>query len=77
MQATSARVSYRGQTSLPADLRHRWGVEEGGEISFIDLGEAALVIPGGIQVARRELRVLREPYTAGTAAIGDPDPADQ
>ena len=78
MPTTSARVSYRGQTSLPADLRHRWGIEEGGEISFIDLGDAALVIPGGDQVARRELhRVLRERYTAGTTAIGDPDLADQ
>lgn len=78
MQTTSARVSYRGQTSLPADLRHRWGIEGGGEISFIDLGDAALVIPGGVQVARRELhRVLRERYTAGTMAIEDPDLVDQ
>ncbi|MHB1583477.1 MAG: AbrB/MazE/SpoVT family DNA-binding domain-containing protein [Acidimicrobiales bacterium] len=78
MQTVSARVSYRGQTSLPAELRHRWGIEEGGEISFVDLGDAALVTPGGVEVARRELhRVLRERYAAGTAAIGDPDLADQ
>jgi len=24
------------------------GIEEGGEIAFIDLGDAALVIPGGL-----------------------------
>jgi len=78
VQTTNARVSYRGQNSLPADLRHRWGIEEGGEISFIDLGDAALVIPGGVQVARRELhRVLRERYAAGATAIGDPDLANQ
>jgi len=75
---TSARVSHRGQTSLPADLRHRWGIEEGGEICFVDLGDAALIVPGGVAVARRELRrVLRDRYEEGIAAIDDPDLADQ
>lgn len=75
---TNAKVSQRGQTSLPADLRHRWGIEDGGEIGFIDLGEAALVVPGGVTVARRELRrVLRERYENGIGAIDDPDLTDQ
>jgi bifunctional DNA-binding transcriptional regulator/antitoxin component of YhaV-PrlF toxin-antitoxin module len=71
-------VGHRGQTSLPADLRHRWGIEEGGLISFIDLGDAALIVPGGVEVARRELhRVLRERYAEGIAAIEDPELLDQ
>ena len=75
---TSAKVSHRGQTSLPAELRHRWGIEEGGEIGYIDLGNAALIVPGGVQEARRELRrVLRERYAEGLAAIDDPDLGDQ
>jgi bifunctional DNA-binding transcriptional regulator/antitoxin component of YhaV-PrlF toxin-antitoxin module len=75
---TNARVSHRGQTSLPAELRHRWGIDDGGEIGFIDLGNAALIVPGGLDAARRELRrVLRERYEHGLAAIGDPDLADQ
>jgi bifunctional DNA-binding transcriptional regulator/antitoxin component of YhaV-PrlF toxin-antitoxin module len=75
---TTARVSHRGQTSLPADLRHRWGIEQGGEIGFIDLGDAALVVPGGVSVARQELsRVLRDRYASGIAAINDPELADQ
>ncbi len=74
----NAKVSHRGQTSLPADLRHRWGIEAGGEIGFIDLGNAALVVPGGVDVARQELRrVLRDRYATGIAAIDDPDLADQ
>ena len=44
---TNAKISHRGQTSLPADLRHRWGLDDGGDIGFIDLGEAALIVPGG------------------------------
>lgn len=75
---TNARVSHRGQTSLPADLRHRWHIEEGGEIGFIDLGDAALIVPGGVKVARRELRrVLRDRYAKGLAGIDDPDLVDQ
>lgn len=75
---TNAKVSHRGQTSLPAELRRRWGIEHGGEVGFIDLGDAALVIPGGTVVARQELRrVLKDRYQVGLASIDDPDLADQ
>jgi bifunctional DNA-binding transcriptional regulator/antitoxin component of YhaV-PrlF toxin-antitoxin module len=75
---SQARVSQRGQTSLPAELRHRWGIEDGGEIAFVDLGDAALVLPGGMARAQAELkRVLTERYNAGLAAIDDPDLAEQ
>jgi bifunctional DNA-binding transcriptional regulator/antitoxin component of YhaV-PrlF toxin-antitoxin module len=57
----NAKVSQRGQTNLPAELRRRWGIDHGGEIGFIDLGDAALVVPGGVDAA----------------AIQDPDLADQ
>jgi bifunctional DNA-binding transcriptional regulator/antitoxin component of YhaV-PrlF toxin-antitoxin module len=79
MAATSnAKVSQRGQTSVPADLRRRWGIEQGGEVGFIDLGGAALIVPGGAAAARAELRrVLRDRYDAGLAAIEDPDLIDQ
>ena len=79
MSGTStAKVSHRGQTNLPADLRHRWGLEQGGEVGIIDLGDAALIVPGGMKVARTELRrVLRQRYEAGLAGIDDPDLADQ
>jgi bifunctional DNA-binding transcriptional regulator/antitoxin component of YhaV-PrlF toxin-antitoxin module len=76
--ASTAKVSHRGQTNLPAELRHRWGIEHGGEVGIIDLGDAALVLPGGIQSARAELRrVLRERYETGLDSITDPDLADQ
>ena len=76
----TAKVSHRGQTNLPAGLRHRWGIEEGGEVAFVDLGEAALVLPGGIAEARTELRrvlLLTGAYDAAVAAIDDPDLVDQ
>lgn len=77
---STAKVSHRGQTSLPASLRRRWGIEEGGEVAFIDLGEAALVLPGGIAAAKAELRrVLFDEggYEAAVAGIDDPDLALQ
>ena len=75
---SQARVSQRGQTNLPAALRHRWGIEDGGEIAFVDLGDAALVLPGGMARAKAELkRVLNVRYDVGLAAIDDPDLADQ
>ena len=76
--SSTAKVSHRGQTNLPAELRHRWGIEDGGEVAIIYLGNAALIVPGGGQAAREELhRVLRERYEIGVAAIDDPDLADQ
>jgi bifunctional DNA-binding transcriptional regulator/antitoxin component of YhaV-PrlF toxin-antitoxin module len=77
-EVVSSKVSHRGQTSLPAELRHRWGIEDGGEIGFIDLGGSALVVPGGADAARKELRrVLRDRYEHGIAAVDDPELADQ
>jgi bifunctional DNA-binding transcriptional regulator/antitoxin component of YhaV-PrlF toxin-antitoxin module len=73
-----AKVSHRGQTSLPAELRHRWGIEDGGEVSFVDLGDSALILPGGIDHARAELRrVLGDRYEMGLEEIDDPDLVDQ
>ncbi len=71
----TAKVSQRGQTSLPAALRHRWGISEGGDVAFIDLGDAALILPGGIESAKAEIRrvLAAGAYTEGLAGIDDPD----
>jgi hypothetical protein len=54
------------------------GHRGGGEVGFIDLGGAALIVPGGVAAARAELRrVLAERYQAGLTAINDPDLTDQ
>lgn len=75
---TNSRVSHRGQTSLPAELRHRWGLDAGGEVSFLDLGGAALILPGNGDTARHELhRVLISRYDSGVAMIDDDELADQ
>ena len=79
MDGTStAKVSNRGQTNVPAALRRRWNLMEGGELGFIDLGGAALIVTGGEAAARRELRrVLRDRYEAALLQIDLPELADQ
>lgn len=75
---STAKVSHRGQTNLPAELRHRWGIDAGGEVGIIDLGDAALIVPGGIDVARQELRrVLLDRYDDAVDSLEDADLADQ
>jgi bifunctional DNA-binding transcriptional regulator/antitoxin component of YhaV-PrlF toxin-antitoxin module len=76
---SNATVSSRGQTNLPAVLRHRWGIDHGGEVAFVDLGDAALILPGGLDAARLELRrvLLDGAYEVGLRSIVDPDLADQ
>jgi bifunctional DNA-binding transcriptional regulator/antitoxin component of YhaV-PrlF toxin-antitoxin module len=75
VHVVTAKVSQRGQTSLPAELRHRWGIEQGGAVAFIDLGDAALVLPGGIETAKAEVRrvLAAGAYSEGLANIDDPD----
>ncbi|HRW36886.1 MAG: AbrB/MazE/SpoVT family DNA-binding domain-containing protein [Acidimicrobiales bacterium] len=79
MDATStAKVSSRGQTNVPALLRRRWGLMDGGELGVIDLGGAALIVPGGEAAARRELRrVLADRYETAVLELDLPELADQ
>jgi len=49
------KVSQRGQLSLPAAPRRRWGLQQGGRIAYLDLGDAVLLLPGRIEELRAEL----------------------
>ncbi len=40
--------------SLPASARHRWGLDEGGEVGYLDIGDAVILIPGGVNRLRRQ-----------------------
>lgn len=40
-------VSSSGQMSLPAGVRHRWGLDAGGPVEVIDLGFGVLTVPKG------------------------------
>lgn len=40
-------VSSSGQMSLPADVRHRWNLDQGGAVEVLDLGFGVLTVPKG------------------------------
>ncbi len=66
-------VSASGQMSVPAAVRHRWGLDSGGRVTVVDLGDAVVLLPhGGRQ------RLLAEALTADqhrdfVASMNDPD----
>ena len=69
------RVSKRGQMSLPASARHRWGLDAGGELGAIDMGSAVLLVPGGARAVRKALAdaIADGRYAQAVAEIDDPD----
>lgn len=66
-------VSGSGQMSVPAEVRRRWGLTEGGRVTVVDLGEIVVLLPPG---ARQ--RLLSEALSAAehrqfVEELADPD----
>ncbi len=45
--AAQFKVSTSGQMSLPAEVRRRWRLQDGGLVDVLDLGFAVLTLPQG------------------------------
>ncbi len=73
------RVSQRGQMSLPAEARHRWGLERGGEVGYLDVGDAVILVPGGVGGLRRRLfeAVADSDWVLARGGFGDSDLANE
>jgi bifunctional DNA-binding transcriptional regulator/antitoxin component of YhaV-PrlF toxin-antitoxin module len=73
------KVSSRGQMSLPAAARHRWLLDEGGEVGYLDLGDAVVLVPGGVERMRDQLlaAVTDADRRAAATGFGDDDLADE
>ena len=65
------RVSSSGQMSIPAAVRHRWHLENGGPVDVIDLGFGVLTVPAG--QARRLLSdlVTRDEHAAFVDSLSE------
>ena len=72
------KVSKRGQMSLPAAARRRWGLDQGGDVGYLDLGDAVLVVPGGVGRLRSALieAVDERRWLQAQSGFGDPELAD-
>ncbi len=73
MRAESFRVSTSGQMSLPAAVRHRWHLDNGGQVDVVDLGFGVLTLPAG-----EAGRLLDDVLSADAhyAAVAGDDDAD-
>jgi len=66
-------VSSSGQLSLPAEVRRRWGLVDGGPVDVIDLGFAVLTIPNGEGPALFADLLSRDQHAAFVADLDDSD----
>ncbi len=72
-------MSQRGQMSLPASTRRRWGLVDGGDVGYLDLGDAVILVPGGAAALRRQLfeAVTDRDWAEARAGFGDDDLANE
>jgi bifunctional DNA-binding transcriptional regulator/antitoxin component of YhaV-PrlF toxin-antitoxin module len=70
------KVSERGQMALPAQTRHRWGLDEGGVVGWIDLGDSVVLVPGGLSKVRDAV-LGNADWEAASSGFGDPELANQ
>lgn len=65
--------------SLPAQTRHRWDLDAGGEVGYLDLGDAVVIVPGGVEALRRAVLdgITAAGWQAARQGHGDSDLADE
>jgi bifunctional DNA-binding transcriptional regulator/antitoxin component of YhaV-PrlF toxin-antitoxin module len=73
------RVSSGGRLTLPQAAQHRWGLEAGGRVGFLDLGDAIVIVPGESANLRRELldAVIDEDWEEARRGFGDDELASE
>ena len=73
--ATSAEflVSTSGQMSVPAAVRHRWGLDKGGRVTVVDLGEAVILLPPGGRQQLLANALTAEQHRQFVRELDDPD----
>jgi len=69
----SFKVSSSGQMSLPAAVRHRWQLEEGGRVDVLDLGFGVLTLPEGHAARMLDHILPADAHYENVAAEPDPD----
>ena len=64
-------VSSSGQMSLPATVRHRWHLDDGGPVDVIDLGFGVLTVPKGTGRRLLDDMVDRERHADFVCSLAD------
>lgn len=66
-------VSKSGQMSVPADVRRRWGLTDGGRVTVVDLGDAIVVLPPGSRERLLGDALSADEHLAFVHGLDDPD----
>jgi len=66
-------VSTSGQMSVPAAVRHRWGLDKGGRVTVVDLGDAVILLPPGGRQQLLANALTAEQHRQFVSDINDPD----
>ena len=66
-------VSTSGQMSVPAAVRHRWGLDQGGSVTVFDLGDAVVLLPSGARQRLLGEALSAEGHRRFVRALDDPD----
>ena len=70
---TEFLVSKSGQMSVPAGVRRRWGLTDGGRVTVIDLGDAVVLLPPGARSKVLDDALSAEDHLAFVNSLDDPD----
>ncbi len=66
-------VSTSGQMSVPAAVRHRWGLDNGGRVTVIDVGDAVVLLPPGGRQKLLAEALTAEDHLRFVRSLDDPD----
>ena len=66
-------VSTSGQMSVPAAVRHRWGLDNGGRVTVVDLGDAVILLPPGGHQEILAKALTADQHRQFVSDLDDPD----
>ena len=66
-------VSKSGQMSVPASVRRRWGLTDGGRVTVVDLGDAVVLLPPGARHRLLDEALSSDDQLAFVTSLDDPD----
>lgn len=70
---TEFLVSKSSQMSVPAGVRRRWGLTDGGRVTVVDLGDAVVLLPPGSRQRLLAKALSSEEHLALVRSLDDPD----
>lgn len=59
--------------SVPAAVRHRWGLDHGGRVTVVDLGDAVVLLPPGGRQRVLAGALTAEDHRELVDSLDDPD----